>query len=457
MGQKCTHGEVPVPSPGGITISQLRSPTTITAKGLRNLVDHSSKESDEYSQENTPPPMTSMMVTGLHHSELHPEEDTPKAVGALGAVNHPASILIKQGDMLSPDKAFMNVKFDSDALKQQDAQLKRNESTDSAFTQELDKLKRNARSQEWHISSTEVTFQDCFSTTLKSAVYLADWRGTKVVAKTVKRGMLSSQQRGAHEDFDQKLALEEMLHEVRILSTLRHPDLVLFLGACLDTQPCFFITEYMEGGDLMAHMMKKAQKLGHAYKPPMSQVIRWAASCSRALCFLHECGKPIIHRDLKPLNLLLSRTLDLKVTDFGLSKIMAPVFNGTDSNPAPKMSGGVGTYRYMAPEVVRYEQYTDRIDIYSFGLIVYFMCTGKQPFYEICGADPEKVLKMYLQGLEPRPTLSNSVGTADLRKLMEDCWHVTPACRPSARSCSERLAVLATLLDAKQDGKCSVQ
>mmetsp|Transcript_33857 Transcript_33857/g.89723 ORF Transcript_33857/g.89723 Transcript_33857/m.89723 type:complete len:202 (-) Transcript_33857:74-679(-) len=201
-------------------------------------------------------------------------------------------------------------------------------------------------------------------------------------------------------------------------------------------------------------MMNKAQKLGHAYKPPLQQVIRWAQSCTRALCFLHECGKPIIHRDLKPLNLLLNRNLDLKVTDFGLSKIMAPAHVGVDKKAAPKMSGGIGTYRYMAPEVVRYEQYTDRIDIYSFALIVYFMATGRQPFYDICGADPEKVLKMYIQGLEPRPALNSSVANAELRQLMQDTWHVTPSCRPSARACSERLSVMA---DQKPKEQCSVQ
>jgi len=99
------------------------------------------------------------------------------------------------------------------------------------------------------------------------------------------------------------------------------------------------------------------------------------------------------------------------------------------------MSGGVGTLRYMAQEVVRYEQYTDCIDICSFALILHFMCTGKQPFCEIRGADPEKVLKMYLQGLEPRPTLNNNAGGP--RR-----WRVTPGGLGSAHPRRQRARAL---------------
>eukprot|EP00440_Ansanella_granifera_P014053 gb/GFBE01015270.1/.p1 GENE.gb/GFBE01015270.1/~~gb/GFBE01015270.1/.p1 ORF type:complete len:193 (+),score=23.28 gb/GFBE01015270.1/:1-579(+) len=171
----------------------------------------------------------------------------------------------------------------------------------------------------------------------------------------------------------------------------------------------------------------------------------WFSSIARALGFLHACTRPIIHRDLKPLNLLLTRSLDLKVTDFGLSKIMRPrLVKATTQDellsPAPKMSGGVGTYRYMAPEVVRYEQYTDRIDVYAFALIMYYICSGKLPFYDTCGSDPELILKAYVRGEEPRPTLNSTVGTPELRELMKDAWAVVPAQRPSAQECVERLS-----------------
>lgn len=305
-------------------------------------------------------------------------------------------------------------------------------------------LRLASTSEKWAVPSKEVQLGKSLSTTVKSSVYIAQWRGTKVVAKMVKNiGVkLSSDDAECDSTFR---ALEELLHEIRTLSTLRHPDLVMFLGACLDTTPVFFLTEYMEGGDLESYLRSQRDKLGRVYKPPLENVLSWACSVARALTFLHGCARPIIHRDLKPLNLLLNKNLEVKVTDFGLSKIMTPQLyrEGIVLPPAPRMSGGVGTWRYMAPEVVRYEQYTDRIDIFAFALILYFMCTGQQPFHEFCGNNPELVLKAYIRLEEPRPELSSTVGTAELRKLMADAWHVTPSARPSAQRCAERLDALA--------------
>lgn len=313
---------------------------------------------------------------------------------------------------------------------------------------DVEELKIASTSEQWAIAASEVQFGKCISTTLKSSVYVATWRGLKIVAKTLKDHRLLSPEKAygkpAVHDMSptsKALAREELLHEIRTLSTLRHPDLVLFLGASLDTDVFFFMTEFMEGGDLETYMRAQTVKLGRFYKPPVALARQWMSGVARALSFLHACTRPIIHRDLKPLNLLLTKGLEIKVTDFGLSKIMRPRVSQTDAQdaPAPKMSGGVGTYRYMAPEVVRYEQYSDRIDIYSFALITYFVCTGRQPFHEFCGNDPELVLKAYLRGEEPRPALNAQIGTPELRTLIQDCWHKIPSKRPAAQECVERL------------------
>eukprot|EP00440_Ansanella_granifera_P058582 gb/GFBE01063493.1/.p1 GENE.gb/GFBE01063493.1/~~gb/GFBE01063493.1/.p1 ORF type:complete len:553 (+),score=110.23 gb/GFBE01063493.1/:1-1659(+) len=312
---------------------------------------------------------------------------------------------------------------------------------------DLEVLKAAAANEQWAIPAGEVHFGKCISTTIKSAVHIATWRGTKVVAKTIK-DVASTGLDPGHEASEntKKASREELLHEIRTLSTLRHPDLVLFLGASLDTNVYFFMTEFMEGGDVENYMqVQRLKSSSREFKPPKTVAMAWFSSIARALGFLHACTRPIIHRDLKPLNLLLTRSLDLKVTDFGLSKIMRPQIMQTalqdDSlPPAPKMSGGVGTYRYMAPEVVRYEQYTDRIDVYAFALIMYFICSGKLPFYDTCGSDPELILKAYIRGEEPRPTLNSSIGTSELRELMKDAWAVEPAQRPSAQECVERLS-----------------
>merc|ERR1712032_845808 len=145
--------------------------------------------------------------------------------------------------------------------------------------------------------------------------------------------------------------------------------------------------------------------------------------------FLHNLACPVIHRDVKPMNLLLTKTLIVKLADLGLSKVLPPQSRGC-SRPAPKMSGGVGTWRYMAPEVCRNEKYNDRADVYSFSLVLVFMSSGRPPFQEFARNDPELLLRAYLKGQEPRPDLSANEGTKELRELIRDAWHVDAASRP---------------------------
>merc|ERR1712157_40950 len=109
----------------------------------------------------------------------------------------------------------------------------------------------------------------------------------------------------------------ELLHEVQILATLRHPDLVAFMGACLDEAPLMLITEFVSGGDLERYYMAKRSELRTIFRPRLGQLLQWSLCVARALCYLHQFRPPIIHRDLKPLNLLLTDDLKrLKLLDF---------------------------------------------------------------------------------------------------------------------------------------------
>jgi len=332
-------------------------------------------------------------------------------------------------------------------------------------TQAMDKkaLLLNSELEYWAVKPDEVQIGDVLSKTIKSVIYTANWRGTKVVIKTISsknksgnhlnlmtaKGAVQEQEIGADDSFETtdsetfRVLEGEMLHEIRLLSHMRHPDLVMFLGACLDHSPPFLMTEFMEGGDLERFYMKESAKTGNPHRPPWVTYVKWASSVARALAFLHGSQHPIIHRDLKPLNLLLNANQDLKVTDFGISKLMPKRrFSAVD---VKYMSGGVGTWRYMAPEMVRHEEYTDKVDMYSYALILWFMYTGLQPFQQEFGKDPELVLKEYLKGEEPRPsmTCSSAKGlkkTPELKELMEACWHVKSSERPSAKDCTQRLA-----------------
>ena len=100
------------------------------------------------------------------------------------------------------------------------------------------------------------------------------------------------------------------------------------------------------------------------------------------------------------------------------------------------MTGGVGSWRYMAPEVVRHKQYNEKVDIFAFALVMYFISSGQQPFYQ-WGKDPEIILKEYLKGEEPRPTVSDC--HVKVQGIIEAAWHINWVQRPSAQDILEEL------------------
>ena len=315
-------------------------------------------------------------------------------------------------------------------------------------------LEQKARESSWLLKASDLELKREIGHTLKSVVHLADWHGSLVVVKCVKMQhhvmmrqlRMSNSLRLSHavEDSldtaetepstpDGEIGhdgTEELLHEIQLLSTLRHPDLVLFLGACLEPgMPTMFVTEYMHRGDLEHYLynMREEKQVAH-YVPPFWRTMDWCSAIARALAFLHRV--PVIHRDLKPLNLLLTKTLDVKVTDFGTSRLAV---RRDDEDPMAKcccsMTIGVGTCTYMAPEVVRTKDYNEKVDIYSFSLIMFYLSSGKRPFYHL-GGRPMEILDRFLSGEEPRPDANECHKV--LRGLMKQCWAVKPDFRPSA-------------------------
>lgn len=287
-------------------------------------------------------------------------------------------------------------------------------------------LLNQATRARWAVPRSEVTFGEILGETLKSKVSIGEWRGTKVVAKRLLNNSTEQEDRDA--------AQKELLNEIKLLQSLRHPDLVMFLGASLERNEVVLFTEFMEGGDLDSYYAKKRKGVGGIWRPHANRLLHWGTCVARALCFLHNSSVPIVHRDLKPLNLLLTGDAQhVKVTDFGISTTLVKT-----EAACPKMTGGVGSWRYMAPEVVRHQAYTEKADIYSFALVLFFMSAGKIPFYSLGQGSAETVLKEYQSGREPRPNLNDCHG--QVRGIMSSAWHVDHNKRPSASELTQRLS-----------------
>ncbi|KAK1946677.1 putative serine/threonine-protein kinase drkA [Phytophthora citrophthora] len=148
------------------------------------------------------------------------------------------------------------------------------------------------------------------------------------------------------------------LSEVKLMSTLDHAHIVEFIGVAWDslTDLCV-VTEYMVI-DLKALLSKfEEQQMPVGFDHDKVKV---ALHVAHALTYLHSCAPPVIHRDLKSSNILLSETMDAKITDFGISR------ERIDAT----MTAGVGTSLWMAPEVMLGERYDDKADMFSFGIVM---------------------------------------------------------------------------------------
>lgn len=127
------------------------------------------------------------------------------------------------------------------------------------------------------------------------------------------------------------------------------------------------ITEYLSEGSLRGYLHKLERKT-----VSLQKLVTFALEIARGMEYIHSQG--IVHRDLKPENVLISEEFHLKIADFGIAceEAYRDVF--TDDP---------GTYRWMAPEMIKRKHYGRKVDVYSFGLILWEMVTGRIPYEEM--------------------------------------------------------------------------
>ena len=156
--------------------------------------------------------------------------------------------------------------------------------------------------------------------------------------------------------------------ELAIVKVIKHPNIVELVDVYEDMDKLFIVSELIEGGELFDYISKKGL-LSESEAALISYQIL------DTLEYLHECS--IVHRDLKPENILVeldaseTKCKRIKVTDFGLSKMM---------NPNEKITEMCGTLAYVAPEVLMREGYNKKVDTWSAGIIAYLLLCGSLPF-----------------------------------------------------------------------------
>ncbi|EGZ24098.1 hypothetical protein PHYSODRAFT_253201 [Phytophthora sojae] len=238
--------------------------------------------------------------------------------------------------------------------------LKRNSTFERDFSSES-----NEHLVEKRIPFENIRFDRAISKGVNGEVWVGEYSGRQVAIKR----LLQARDNRAED-------VEEFSIEIELSANLVHPNNVTFIGVAWNTlNNLVMVLEYFPAGDLLAYLVKNEDLLTWA-----QDKLGIAVGVARAVRYLHSQSPPLIHRDLKSKNIMLTRKLEPKLIDFGVSR----------GRHEHSMTAGVGTPYWSAPEILEEKRYTEQTDIYSFGVVLSELDTGKLPYHDALTPDGKK-------------------------------------------------------------------
>ncbi|KAL8166513.1 hypothetical protein V2J09_008012 [Rumex salicifolius] len=268
---------------------------------------------------------------------------------------------------------------------------------------------------EWEIPWEDLQIGDRIGIGSYGEVYQGDWNDTEVA---VKKFLV--------QDFTSDV-LVQFKSEAEMMIRLRHPNVVLFMGAVTRPPNLSILTEFLPRGSLFKLLHRSSGHIDEKRRMKMAVDVAKGMNC------LHTSHPTIVHRDLKTPNLLVDNNWVVKVCDFGLSRLKHHTFLSSKST--------AGTPEWMAPEVLRNEQSNEKCDIYSFGVILWELATLRIPWH---GLNPMQVVGV-VGFQDKRLEIPKEVDTV-VTQIIQDCWENDPSLRPSFAQLIPRLRGLKCLL-----------
>uniref|UniRef100_A0AAY4EUL3 Mitogen-activated protein kinase kinase kinase 12 n=1 Tax=Denticeps clupeoides TaxID=299321 RepID=A0AAY4EUL3_9TELE len=241
----------------------------------------------------------------------------------------------------------------------------------------------------WEVPFEEISDLQWVGSGAQGAVFLGKFHGEEVAVKKVRD-------------------IKET--DIKHLRKLKHPNIITFKGICTQA-PCYcIIMEYCAQGQLY-----EVLRAGRKITP--SLLVDWSMGIAGGMNYLHL--HKIIHRDLKSPNMLITYDDLVKISDFGTSKEL--------SDKSTKMSFA-GTVAWMAPEVIRNEPVSEKVDIWSFGVVLWEMLTGEVPYKDV---DSSAIIWGVGNNTLQLPVPESCPD--GFKILLRQCWNCKPRNRPSFR------------------------
>lgn len=279
--------------------------------------------------------------------------------------------------------------------------------------------------EHWAIEFKEIVFGPRIGAGGFGEVYKCKYDKKLVAVKTLQK----------IEDDDPQALMAEFMVEMKLMSKLRHPNIVEFIGACIHNPNLAIILEFMPGGSLYRAIHRRRRNVLGPF--PLLKTVWIAFGVAKGMAHLHSQYPVVIHRDVKSPNVLLGTNVrEVKITDFGLSRLRVNSYVNT---------GPGGTPEWMAPELLRQDPFNEKSDVFSFGVILWELVMCEKPWRD--DHPMQIVFKVGSRG-EKLPTPPPETCEPELREMIVECFADDPSRRPSFKSIVERLDVMCHRVDS---------